>query len=113
MSEKQEQIALFKRAQHHEICKKYMFHIPNGGFRNFLEGRALKMQGVKPGVPDIFLAYPKNDKHGLFIELKNNKKSRTSLSQQEWIAKLNTAGFLAKICYGWEDAWSCIEEYLK
>lgn len=37
---------------------KWMHHIPNGGSRNKIEAVRLKAQGVKRGVPDIFLPYP-------------------------------------------------------
>lgn len=34
---------------------KLMHHIPNGGSRNSAEAANLKRQGVKAGMPDIFL----------------------------------------------------------
>lgn len=32
-----------------------IFHIPNGGRRDKREAASLKRQGVKPGVPDLFV----------------------------------------------------------
>ena len=61
-SEAQEQKALFRWAElakggHPELG--LMYATPNGGSRNPIEARHLKEQGVKPGVPDIFLPVPK------------------------------------------------------
>jgi hypothetical protein len=113
MSEKQEQIALFQRAELHPICRDYMWHTPNGGYRNMLEAVSLKRQGVKPGVPDITLAYPTENYPGLYIELKNRKKGKPTTEQQQMIDRLRSVGYRAEICHGWEAAWDVIEEYLR
>ena len=47
-----------------------IYHCPNGGYRNKIEAANLKRQGVKSGVPDLFLPVPRKNKHGLFIEMK-------------------------------------------
>ena len=73
---------------------KLMFAIPNGGYRNKLEAKNLKLQGVKSGVPDIFLSYPKGEFHGLYIELKHGK-NKTSENQNKWLTELNKAGYKA------------------
>ena len=36
-----------------------LYHIPNGGGRDAKEGRHLKEQGVKAGVPDLCLPVPR------------------------------------------------------
>ncbi len=59
-------------SQYPEIYK-VTFAIPNGGKRNPVEAARLKKQGVKAGVSDIFVAYPENPYHGLWIELKRPK----------------------------------------
>lgn len=50
-----------------------MFAVPNGGDRHPAVAAKLKAEGVKAGVPDIFLPVPRNGYHGLFIELKELK----------------------------------------
>lgn len=54
---------------------KLLYHIPNGGSRNKAEAANLKRQGVKAGVPDLFLPVPRGGYHGLYIELKFGKKN--------------------------------------
>ena len=59
--EHQEQVALFNWAKFFENkCKDLgmMYAIPNGGKRHIAVARKLKAEGVKAGVPDIFLAVP-------------------------------------------------------
>ena len=45
------------------------FHVPNGGQRHGAVAGKLKAQGVKPGVPDIFILYQGKV---FFIELKSS-----------------------------------------
>ena len=67
--ESREQTKLFEFASHFNELK-WMFAIPNGGYRNPREAANLKRQGVKAGVSDIFLPLPTDKYHGLFIEMK-------------------------------------------
>jgi hypothetical protein len=52
------------------IPEQLLFAIPNGGQRNIIVASKLKAEGVRAGVPDLFLAFPKKDAAGLFIEMK-------------------------------------------
>lgn len=115
-SEAQEQRALFQWIAYNagkwpelRLC----FHVPNGGSRNPLEAHNLKLQGVRPGVPDIMLPVPRGGFHGLFIELKRCKGGRVSEDQQIWIDRLNRLGYRAVICRGWDAARAEIELYLR
>ncbi len=114
MAEKDEQIALFKRAQFNPITRDYMFAIPNGGSRHPIEAVNLKRQGVKPGIPDICLAYPTSKHHGLWIELKRPgpNPGKTTGNQVVWIYRLKEVGYAAHVAYGWEEAWAIITNYL-
>ena len=76
-----------------------LFAIPNGGSRHRLEAINLKKQGLKSGVPDIFLPYANKKYHGLFIELKYGK-NKASEKQKAWINELNHQGYYAKVCVG-------------
>ena len=59
MSEHHEQCALFAwlRLQWPDL-DRVSFAIPNGGHRHKAVAGKLKAEGVKAGVPDIFIAYP-------------------------------------------------------
>lgn len=88
-----------------------MYHIPNGGSRNQIEAANLKRQGVKAGVPDIFLPVPSGKYHGLYIEMKYGKNKPTE-KQIKWLKALSEQGYAVKLCYGWEDASRTICRYL-
>lgn len=46
---------------------KWLFHVPNGGSRNRVEAVKFKQMGVKAGVSDLQLPYPKGSYCGLFV----------------------------------------------
>lgn len=113
-TEHQEQAALFRVAALHE--KKWpelaqMFAVPNGGQRHIAVAARLKAEGVKAGVPDIFLPAPRGQAHGLFIELKA-EGGRVSAAQRNRLAALARQGYACRVCYGWEEAWREIQAYL-
>ena len=115
MTEAQEQRTLFQWAalvsqKYPEL--KWIFHIPNGGSRDVIEAKHLKDQGVKSGVPDIFLPAPRGKYHGMFIEMKAGRGT-TSDNQKLWIEQMNALGYLAVVCHGFDDARERIEKYLK
>lgn len=86
--------------------------IPNGGYRAKSTARYMKAEGQKAGVPDLFLAVPRGEYHGLWIEMKNGKAGRVSDNQTEMMTLLNAQGYLCKICRSFDDFESVIDEYL-
>lgn len=114
-TEAQEQTALFQWASMMEgrIPElRLMHHIANGGTRNQLEAVHLKQQGVKPGIPDIFLPCARGPYHGLYIEMKRRKGWKISAAQVEVMDALAEQGYAVEICYGWEQARNVILGYL-
>ena len=89
------------------------FHIPNEGRRSLRYGREMVAQGMRSGVPDIFIASPARQYAGLFIEMKRRDGGRLSNEQKHWLDRLNRAGYLAVVCNGWEEARNVILEYLR
>lgn len=87
-------------------------HIPNEGKRTKTNGARLKAEGLRPGFPDISLSVPRQNYHGLYIELKRIKGSKKTQEQKEWIINLNKRGYAAAFCYGWREAWEFIHAYL-
>jgi hypothetical protein len=90
-----------------------LFAIPNGGMRHPAVAAQLKAEGVKPGVPDLFLAHPSNGAPGLFIEMKRRVGGRLSPEQQAWRERLTMNGYRVRVCKGWEEAKVEIINYLK
>ena len=92
-SEDTEQIAVVQWAQYnvnHHPELKWLHHCPNGGSRNRLEAVKLKQMGVKAGVSDLCLPYPKGIYCGLFIEMKYGN-NRQQDSQKEFTEYLSLA----------------------
>lgn len=98
-------------AKYHPICKDYLFHIPNGGYRHIREAVKLKRMGVKAGVSDLFLAYPSGNKHGLFMEIKT-EKGRLTQEQMVWLERIRSVGFDTHVTRNVEDAIDKIRSYL-
>lgn len=91
---------------------KWLFAIPNGGFRDKITASKLKATGVKSGVLDICLPIKRGIYSGLFIEMKRGK-NKPSAEQKEWIDFLPTQGFGVIVCYSWESARDIIISYLE
>ncbi len=91
---------------------KMLFHIPNGGARSKAEAGRFQAEGVKAGVPDLFLPVPRGEWHGLFIELKRREGGRLSEEQKKWIPALQNQGYRVEVCKGWEAAAELIRNYL-
>ena len=110
---------------------KMLFAIPNGGHRHVAVAKKLKEEGVKSGVPDLFLAVPslvnleipaRDRSHssfvpvintpGLFIEMKVGKNKLTK-NQEWWIGNLQGQGYRCEVCYSFEEARNVICDYLK
>lgn len=116
------QVSLFYWA--HVMSQKYnalnnMFAIPNAGKRSLRAGANMRLEGLRKGVPDIFLAYPskgsqwpnKTAYNGLFIEMKS-KKGILRKEQTFWLGQLTMAGYKAVVCRSWHEAAKVICEYL-
>ena len=91
-----------------------LFAIPNGGARTLVTGAMLKREGVKKGIPDLFLACPRRACGGLFIEMKRKcgVPSDVSQEQRQWLAKFISQGYQAEVCNGADEAKAVILKYL-
>lgn len=103
--------------------KILMFAIPNGSYKSVTAQKKFKAEGLKAGVPDLFIPEPNKYYHGLFIEMKKRAKTlasgkksyagiKVSKQQEEWIEKLRAKGYEAVVCYGADDAIEKIENYM-
>lgn len=108
MTEAQEQRAVVEWCDRARIP---VFHIPNGGYRHPAEARNLRLQGVRAGVPDLFVPIARGGYHGLFVEMKRKDGGSTTLRQRIWLARLAEEGYRAAVCHGAEEAIGLIREY--
>lgn len=89
-------------------------HVPNEGKRGFKAQSDFKKLGGSKGYPDLIIDIAAGGYHGLRIEMKSPKGFSSSVSkeQKEWIDRLNRRGYLAVVCYGFEEAKQVIVDYL-
>lgn len=87
-----------------------VFAIPNGGLRHKRVAVKMKAEGVKSGVPDVFVAVPASNYAGLFIEFKYGTNSPTN-NQLAWIDSLQSQGYKCAIAYDWVTAAKTVLQY--
>lgn len=114
-SEETEQIAVILWAQYNmdrypEL--KWLHHCPNGGSRNRAEAIKLKQMGVRAGVSDLCLPYPRGIYCGLYIEMKYGD-NRLQNTQKEFLKDMSEEGHFVATCYTAEAAVGILEKYMK
>lgn len=88
--------------------RRLFFHIPNGGKRPIVEASHFKAMGVIAGIPDMFLAIPRKDYAGYFIEVKKEGENPTD-QQKEIHERLRYAGYKVE-CF--DNDKICIESII-
>ena len=92
---------------------KALIAIPNGGARHIAVARKLKAEGVRAGVPDLFLPLPiRGHCAGLWIEMKS-PDGKLSLNQKDFMELMQWAGFRAIVCYSAQEAVDAIIAYME
>ena len=111
-TESNDQIAAMDwlRAQHPHIAEHTM-HIGNERKASYFAGFIMKKMGVLKGASDLFMAWPNQGFHGLFIEVKS-KIGKPTPEQKAFIQRMRDAGYKAEICYGAEEVINTMQEYL-
>lgn len=89
-----------------------LFAIPNGAAREVVTGSILKREGVRSGIPDLFMAVPRGNRSGMFVEMKT-LKGVLSPEQRAILPVLETLGYSTAVCRSAQEAISVIETYLK
>jgi hypothetical protein len=83
----------------------------------------LHRQGLRVGYPDTLLDWPMAGYHGLRIELKRSVHWHASEGrpyaagepdpdQTAWHLRLQAAGYLVAVAWGWEPAWQLLHWYV-
>ena len=90
---------------------KWLFHIPNEGKRTPQEKIKLTQLGLKPGVSDLLLPFPRGHYGNLYIEMKFGPGTLQP-EQKEFLKAMTAAGHYTCVCYTARDATETIETYL-
>ena len=111
-AESNEQIAAMDwlRAKH-PIVAEHTLHIGNERKTSPYAGYIMKRMGVMKGASDLFIAWPREPYHGLFIEIKSEKGKPTQ-SQLDFMGRMTKVGYRTALCYGAEEVMATITEYL-
>ena len=80
-------------------------HIPNEGKRSAAYAAQMKR------FPDLFIPVAASGFHGLFIELKRDRRAKATEPQKAWLDFLNKEGYRAAVCHGSQEAMKEIENY--
>ena len=99
-------------AAQHKIPENLLFAIPNGANKSMATAAKFKREGLRKGVPDLFLAVSRGGFHGLFVEMKRVKNSYASDDQNYFSCLLMGEGYEMYFCFGAEPAIRVIKEYL-
>lgn len=117
---------------------RWLHAIPNGGFRDKATAGKLKAEGVKKGVPDIFLPLPMASNNrianspfgycGLYVEMKRPKTEKDGVrktriidqsagaltdEQTEFVAYARANGYAVTVCFDWRSAARDIQTYIE
>jgi len=115
-----EQAAVVAWARLHETrwpVLRTLFAVPNGAsLAGGPSARArqmarLKAEGLKIGVPDLWLVAGIGEKHGLVIEMKAGRNKPTT-EQKWWLQTLEALRWQTAVCYSADDAIATIKAYI-
>lgn len=115
-TESQEQKALIVwwsfAHQQFGVPETVLMACPSQAARSLRGGARMKAEGYRAGTPDLFLAIPRGERHGLFIEMKRCDGGTLSESQKLMLCDLGSQGYLTAVCHGAAAAKQTIAEYL-
>lgn len=83
-----------------------IFAIPNGGHRNKITASKMKAEGLRSGVPDLFIP-----EWRLWVEMKREKGGVLSDNQKIWRDYLLSNKYFYVVCNGFENAKKTILEF--
>jgi hypothetical protein len=100
--EQREFVAWFRR----EFPTVRILAVPNGGYRGKVTAQRMKLEGVEPGVPDLFVPG-----WALWIEMKRQKGGSVSMEQKDWMMYLQRVGYTCWVAKGCDDAKRQVLEF--
>jgi hypothetical protein len=114
-TEHQEQSAVFAWARLREARwpeLRLLFAVPNAAKRGVRLAAYMKAEGLRSGVPDMFLPVPRGGFTGLAIEQKI-KGGEVSDNQEWWLEHLAAEGWKACVSWSAGETIELIEGYLR
>ena len=107
----QAKVVAWARANENNYPYLWLLHSSLNGVKlsKAQAGKALK-QGMKKGVPDLFLPVKQGGFSGLYIEMKS-AKGRISSEQSKFLQAASDFGYACFICYSAVDAIDKIKGY--
>ena len=104
---------------------RVLFRSDTGAGMKLTIGQAKAQKAIQNGMkwPDLFIAEPRGEYHGLFIEIKDEgvslfKKDGGAFAsehlkdQYKCLGALNSKGYMALFAVGFDEAKQIIDEYL-
>lgn len=73
----------------------------------------LKAEGMRVGMLDLVLFVARGKCHGMVIEMKRRTKGVVSDEQQEILMLLIEQSYMARVCYGADEAIAAIKDYME
>ena len=104
--EHDEQVAFVQwfRLQYKDVR---IFAIPNAAKRGYALADRLKMEGMVPGVPDLWIPEWRT-----VVEMKRVKGGRLNGEQEDWLNYLTSIGWRCIVGYGADDAIKKIKQMI-
>lgn len=79
--------------------------------KHISQRKKAKATGYVPGFPDLQICEARGGYFGLFIEIKLDKRCYASGYQKDWIKDLNDRGYKAKVCKGFDECRTELDNY--
>ena len=89
-----------------------IFAVPNMAKRSYSGAQYMKNEGMRKGIPDLFLLHPVGKYHGLIIEMKS-VTGKVSPEQKSWLSYFNGVNYFTYTAWSADEAIEVIKEYLK
>ena len=94
----------------HPLLKRLVLHFPNEGHRTVRFGKLLKDMGMRAGVSDLFIAMPRHEFNGAWIELKSSN-GILSAAQKEFLKDMSQQNYFTAVCRSIDEAIRIIDWY--
>jgi hypothetical protein len=104
-------IVAFGLARSTEWISDFLVKIPNEGKRSWFIGKVMKKEGLKKGVSDLFLALPRREKCGLWIEVKS-KYGKLTNEQSTWLELMYKLNYGIAVINSVDEGIQAIKDYL-